>query len=92
MGKITKKEIKKLVKVAKEDLGDLIEQELINKIGTNPIVYDSRIEIELDANNSPTEPFAASTQCFYICITIGGVRYCWQYCIQKSVTGFEGRK
>ena len=82
MGNITEKEIKKLVKLVRKDVGKKIEEEAIKYIGTNPIKFDMQVEdIEMGVNDSPSEKLNTLTDCYYICITIFGVRYCWQYCI-----------
>ncbi|MDH3221333.1 MAG: hypothetical protein OEO19_17515 [Gammaproteobacteria bacterium] len=86
MGNLTKKEIKKLLKAVREDLEVALEEEAYKKYDAGePIAIDMKVEM---GEGTPPPPIAkqgddsnALTVCFWICYTIDGRRYCWQYCI-----------
>jgi hypothetical protein len=84
LGKLKEKDIKELVKAARDGIGDLIEEEAIKKIGDSPITVE--ITIEMDDEPPPlveskTDTSAALRQtCRYICITYGGSTRCYKVC------------
>jgi hypothetical protein len=79
MGNINSKDIKALVNAARENLGDILKEEAIDKISSSsPIEID--VKFELGVDDSASENYEALTQCYYICFTIGGRRYCYRYC------------
>lgn len=79
MDNLTKKEIKKLVKAAKENMAYSIEQEAIKQT-ENGYSVDINLEIQMGGGDPPSKSLGAVTQCFWFCYTINGVRYCTQFC------------
>ena len=90
MGKITKKEIKKLLKAArKKEFRKCIEDQIIKeankKTGSaDPIVIDACIEIGVEKTegvvSSGKIQSSALRRCTYICYVIGGTRICRRIC------------
>lgn len=83
MGNITKKEIKKLLKIIEDDLVDAIEADSGNS-GGYPVNVDFEMVIAEGALPPPIELASEESltfaQCFYICYIIRGVRVCKQFC------------
>ena len=79
MAKITGKDIRTLVKAAQEHLADMIEQEAVNQIGSGDTI-DIDVRIRMEPDDYAAEKTEGVTQCYVICFTIGGVRYCFKYC------------
>jgi hypothetical protein len=79
MDNLTKKEIKKLVKAAKENMAYSIEQEAIKQT-ENGYSVDINLEIQMGGGDPPSKRLGTVTQCFWFCYTNNGVRYCTQFC------------
>jgi len=95
MGKLTKNEVKKLLKLVRKDIWKGIKEEAKEKNGSmDPIIIDDvciemGVEDEVPVSKASKVKGKASkgkvkssalTRCIYICYVIGGTRICRKIC------------
>ena len=83
-GKLKDKDIRELVKAAKDGIGDLIAEEAIKQINNSPIKFAINIQMDEESNllsvKSETDTPVAFARCYKICVNYGSSTRCYTIC------------